>query len=258
LGCRNPKKKEIILKRNLYISLLANLILGILSLANAAEIVTVDNFVRAETDTTFVRYVKMGALGKFLHIRQPTPIEKQDVIRMNRDTLYSMGVFDLTAPVTIVKPASHGRFQSMMVISQDHSMLPIEHGAGEFTLTKEKVGTRYALVIMRTFIDANEPVDIEAANALQDKIAVRQETPGKFEIPDWDEPSLKKVRDAINVLAATRTRRVGVLGTMGKANPARALAGTVSGWGGHPEEAAAYDNVCAETNDGKTDYRLTV
>ena len=79
------------MKRNLYISLLANLILGILSLANASEMVTVDNFVRAETDMTFGRYVKQGAFGKFLHIRQPTPIDKQDVVRMNRDTLYSVG-----------------------------------------------------------------------------------------------------------------------------------------------------------------------
>ena len=123
----------------------------------AAEMVTVDNFVRAETDVTLDRYVKQGGFGKFLHIRQPTPIDKQDVIRMNRDTLYSAGVFDLTTPVTIVKPASQGRFQSMMVISQDHSMLPIEHGAGEFTLTQVRVGTRYAIVLFRTFVDANDP-----------------------------------------------------------------------------------------------------
>jgi len=49
----------------------------------------VDNFVRAETDITLGRYVKQGAFGKFLHIRKPTPIDKQDVIRMNRDTIYS-------------------------------------------------------------------------------------------------------------------------------------------------------------------------
>ena len=61
--------------------------------------VTVDNFVRAETDMTLARYARQGALGKFLHVRQPVSIDKQDVIRMNRDTLYSFVVFDLTAPV---------------------------------------------------------------------------------------------------------------------------------------------------------------
>src|SRR5512135_3460211 len=101
------------------------ILLGSLS-SSASVMVTVDNFARAETDMTLARYVKQGAFGKFLHIRQPTPIDKQDVIRMNRDTLYSVGVFDLTEPVTIIKPDSKGRFQSMMVINEDHSMLPIE------------------------------------------------------------------------------------------------------------------------------------
>ena len=66
--------------------------------------VTVDDFVRAETDLTMKRYVAQGAFGKFLHIRQMVPIDKQDVIRMNRDTLYSLGVFDLMTPVTVIKP----------------------------------------------------------------------------------------------------------------------------------------------------------
>ncbi|MCX5684045.1 MAG: hypothetical protein NT049_10215, partial [Planctomycetota bacterium] len=44
---------------------------------------------------------------------------------------------------------------------------------------------------------------IKAANALQDKIASQQENAGKFEIPDWDEPSLKKVRDAIKKIGGT-------------------------------------------------------
>ena len=224
----------------------------------ASEMVTVDNFVRAETDLTLARYVKQGAFGKFLHIRQPTPIDKQDVIRMNRDTLYSMGVFDLTTPVTIAKPASQGRFQSMMVINQDHSMLPVEHGAGEFTFTKEQIGSRYMIVLFRTFIDANDPADVKAANAMQDKIAVQQKNPGTFDVPEWDPASLKKVGDAIKVLATTRTSAKGMFGEKAKLNPISHLLGTAFGWGGNPEEAAVYDNVVPAKNDGKTPYRVTV
>lgn len=247
------------MKRNLLTFAVAVMILlGAHSSYASEEMVTVDNFVRAETDQTLARYVKQGAFGKFLHIRQPTPIDKQDVIRMNRDTLYSIGVFDLATPVTITKPTAEGRFQSMMVINQDHSMLPIEHGAGEFTFTKEQIGSRYMIVLFRTFVDANDPADIKAANALQDKITVRQKNPGKFEIPDWDEPSLKKVRDAINVLAATRTSAKGMFGDKAKLNPISHLLGTAFGWGGNPEEAAVYDTVVPAKNDGKTPYRVTV
>jgi hypothetical protein len=224
----------------------------------AAEMVTVDNFVRAETDLTFGRYAKQGGFGQLLHIRQPTPIDRQDVVRMNLDTLYSVGVFDLAEPVTIVKPVAGGRFQSMMVINEDHSMLPVEHGAGTFTFTKEQIGSRYVAILFRTFADANNPADIKAANALQDKIAVRQKSAGTFQIPDWDEASLQKVRDAIKVLAATRTSAKGMFGDKARLNPISHLLGTAFGWGGNPEEAAMYDNVMPAQNDGRTPYAVTV
>lgn len=219
--------------------------------------VTVDNFVRAETDQTLKRYAAQGAFGKFLHVRQPAPIDKQDVIRMNRDTLYSAGIFDLTAPVTITKPDSYGRFQSMLVINQDHSMLPTEHGAGKFTLTRELVGTRYVIVLFRTFADPSKPEDVKAANDLQDQIGVEQAATGSFEVPEWDEASLKTVRDAINVLAATKSSSAGFFGDKAKLNPINHLLGTAYGWGGNPDEAAMYVNVVPHRNDGATPYVLT-
>ncbi len=55
-----------------------------ISVAKAVP-VTADNFARAESDLYFSNIVKDGAFGKFVHNRLPT-IEKQTVIRMNRDT----------------------------------------------------------------------------------------------------------------------------------------------------------------------------
>jgi len=228
------------------------------STAAASEKVTVDNFVRAESDLTFGRYVEKGAFGKILNMREPTPINKQDVIRMNRDTIYSMGVFDLNEPVTIVKPETAGRFQSMQVINQDQYTLAVEYDPGEYTFTRDKIGTRYVMVIFRTFIDANDPADVKAANALQDKIEVHQKSPGNFTIPDWDEATLKKMRDAINVLAATKTSTKGMFGDKSQVDPIDHLLGTAFGWGGNPESAAVYDNVVPEKNNGQTPYILTI
>jgi hypothetical protein len=226
--------------------------------ARAAEKVTVDNFVRAETDTTFKRYAAQGAFGKFLHVRGMTPIDKQGVIRMNRDTLYSAGVFDLTTPVTIVKPDPGKRFQSMLVISEDHSTLPVEHGAGTFTLTREMVGTRYVMVLFRTFADPNNPADLKAANELQDRIQVEQREAGTLDVPDWDQTSLRTVRDALNVLAATKADASTMFGDKAKLNPIDHLLGAAYGWGGNPKEAAVYQNGVPALNDGKTPYALTV
>lgn len=222
------------------------------------QIVTVDTFVRAETDMAFKSYVLQGAFGKFFHLRQPTPIDAQDIIRMNRDTLYSAGIFDLTQPVTIIKPDGEGRFQSMLAINQDHFVKLGEHGAGEFTLTQEMIKTRYVMVIFRTFIDANNPDDIKIANTLQDKIQAKQSDIGSFEVPNWDEKSLSILRDAINVLAATKSDVSCCFGDQDQLNPIDHLLGTAYGWGANPKETATYINVVPTENDGKTPYILTV
>ena len=140
--------------------------------------VTLANFVRAETDHYMAKYAAQGALGRLLHVRQPVSVAEQDVIRMNRDTIYSGGMFDLSEPVTITLPAGDGRFQSMQVINQDHYTVAVEHDPGRYTLTREQVGTRYAAVLIRTFMDPNDADDVARANALQDQIEVQQAAPG--------------------------------------------------------------------------------
>src|SRR4051812_37222303 len=78
--------------------------------------VTADNFTRAESDLYFSGVVKNGGFGKFDHTREPAPLDKQTVIRLNRDTLYSAAVFDLDAgPVTITLPDAGTRFMSLQV-----------------------------------------------------------------------------------------------------------------------------------------------
>lgn len=63
---------------------------------------SVDNFVRAESDMYFAKTAGEGAFGKLRHDRTPASVEDQKVVRMNRDTLYSSGVFDLSAgPITV-------------------------------------------------------------------------------------------------------------------------------------------------------------
>ena len=83
--------------------------------------VSPDNFVRAESDLYFGNVVKDGGFGKFHHIRELSSIDNQLVIRQNRDTLYSAGVFDLDAgPVTVGMPVAGGRFTALQIITEDH------------------------------------------------------------------------------------------------------------------------------------------
>lgn len=227
--------------------------------AVCGEPVNVLNYIRAESDMQFKGYAaKAGGAGKLLHLRDPYSVENQTTIRGNRDTLYSAGVFDLTEPVTIVKPESPNRFQSLLVISQDHFNPVLKHGSGEVTLTLDNVGTRYAMVLIRTFCDPNNPDDMKKAHALQDAIQVKQASPGKLDLPDWDETSLVETRKLLNQLAAKASSFPNAFGRAGEVDPIQHLMGSAFGWGGNPERGAMYFNVTPEKNDGQTAYTLTM
>jgi hypothetical protein len=184
--------------------------------------VTADNFIRAESDRYFGAIaLKECGFGKFFHNRDVTPIENQNVIRQYRDTLYSGAVFDLDAgPVTITLPDAGKRFMSMQVIDEDEYTPMVIYRPGSYTLTRKQIGTRYVLTAIRTLVDPADPKDVQQAHALQDAIKVSQPGgPGKFEVPNWDEASQKKVRDALIVLASTLPDTNRAFGAKGHGRP---------------------------------------
>jgi hypothetical protein len=229
------------------------------SAAGGAVPVTVDNFARAESHVYMGRIVTDGGLGRFNHSREPVAIDKQTIIRMNRDTLYSGAVFDLDAgPVTITLPDAGKRFMSMQVINEDHYTPMVVYRPGGHTLTGPQIGTRYVVIAIRTLVDPTDPKDVQAVHALQDAVMVSQKSPGKFEAPRWDPVSQKQVRDALLILGATIPDFKKAFGTKTQVDPVRHLIGTALGWGGNPDKDATYLNVTPAKNDGATAYKLTV
>lgn len=247
-------------------SLCASFLLGSFGLSAVAQAqapagnaisVTVDNFARAESDLYMGKMVKDESFGQFLHRREPASLDNQTVIRLNRDTLYSAAVFDLDAgPVTITLPDAGTRFMSLQAINQDHYVPKVVYGAGSYTFTREEIGTRYLAVAVRTLVDPANPEDVKQVHALQDAITVKQANAGRFEVPNWDQASQKKVRDALLVLATTISDFKKAFGTKEQVDPIRHLIGTAAGWGGNPDKDATYLNITPSRNDGTTVYRL--
>jgi hypothetical protein len=252
---------------NLCVQICAGLLLAVIGSAALAQsqapagtavIVTPDNFNRAETDMI---YAGGGGkrIGRFMHHREPMPIDFH-IVRPNRDTLYSLSVFDLDAgPVTIVLPEAGQRFMSMQVIDEDHYTPEVVYGAGTYTYTRENIGTRYVSLGVRILVDPANPDDIKQVHALQDAIKVTQPGgPGRFEVPNWDPASHKKVRDALLALAETLPDTKRMFGARDEVDPVRHLIGTAFAFGGNPEKDALYLNVTPSRNDGTTVHRLTV
>lgn len=92
---------------------------------------------------------------------------------------------------------------------------------------------------------------------MQDAVKLSQPgDPGRFEMPNWDPVSQKKVRDALIVQAATvpDTRRM--FGARDQVDAVRHLIGTATDWGGNPEKDALYVTILPSKNNGITIYRL--
>lgn len=223
-------------------------------------LVTPENFTRAESNLYFANVVRNGGFGRFDHTREPAPIDKQVVIRLNRDTLYSAAVFDLDAgPVTLTLPEAGERFVSLQIIDEDQYTHGVFYDPGDYPLTREQIGTRYVMAAVRTLVDPADPDDLAAAHVVQDGIAVRQAGKGgHFQIPNWDQASQNKVRAALLELASTLQDTNRMYGRRGEVDPVRFLIGAAQGWGANPPEEALYLNIVPEENGGQSIYRLHV
>ncbi|EJT01961.1 DUF1254 domain-containing protein [Rhizobium sp. CCGE 510] len=221
--------------------------------------VTVENFVRAETDVTIAAYAEEGGLGKFIHARTPASIDDQKIVRMNRDTLYSFGIFDLDAgPVTLGLPDAGKRYMMAQIIDEDHFTRDIAYAPGSKTYTKEQIGTRYMIVIIRTLVDPQDREDVDDVHKLQDKITVGQASMGHLDVPRWDAVSQGKVRDALKVLGSTLSDSTRMFGSRNEVDPVRHLIGAAVGWGGNPSSAALYVTSKPKDDSGTTVQKLTV
>jgi hypothetical protein len=147
---------------------------------------------------------------------------------------------------------------SMQVIDEDHFTQAAIYGAGSYTFSREKAYTRYIWALVPTLVDPTNPKDIEEVHALQDAIKVSQNSPGRFEVPNSDQASRKKVHDALVVLGTlSDTRRM--FGTKDQVDPVRHLIATGAlGVSGLPEKDAFYLAPPLGQNDGTTIHRLNV
>ncbi len=191
-----------------------------------------------------------NCVKKFHHSRKPYVLDNLVTVRGNRDTLCSFGVFDLMSPLSITLPDPKGRYQSLMIVSQDHS-ISVVYGPEKVTLTEESVGTRYVLLTIRTFMDRNDKQDLKEAYQLQDAVGVEQAELGKFEVPNWKKDQVEQMRDTINVVASIVTDTSKMFGKKEELDPVYWMLGAALGWGRLPAAAATYMNVVPEKNDGK-------
>ena len=240
--------------------LLASSVVSAQTTSSTDQPVTFENYNRAQTDVYFAGVVKSGGFGKFRHGRELAPPVQQGIVRPNRDTLYSFVIVDLDAgPATITLPDAGKRFMGLQVVNEDQYSRATFYDAGSHTLTQEMIGTRYAIAVVRFLVDYTNKADVEQVHALQDAVQFSQDRTGTFDIPNWDETSLKKVQAALLQLGTTVSDTRRMFGASeDQVDPVKHLIGSAMLWGGAPEKDSLYLPTTPVRNDGGTVHKLTV
>ncbi len=219
--------------------------------------VTFENFPRIESERMFAGIVAAsGGTNRWSHFRVPTPVDEQTVIRMNRDTLYSAAIIDVSAGATITLPDAGDRYMSVMLVNADHYINRILHSPGVHELTAEELGSDFVLAATRILVDPEDAADVATVNALQDQLVLTSVAGGEFSPTAFDEESFTRVREALIELAKGLGGLEGCFGRKEDVDPIRHLLGTASAWGGLPETEASYINVDPQLPVGA--YELTV
>jgi hypothetical protein len=219
--------------------------------------VDVDNFARAESHRMFADLQRdAGGVNRFAHNRAPASIDEQTVIRMNRDTLYSFAVADVSAGATVMLPHAGGRYLSVMVVNEDHYVNEVLHDPGLYELTAEGLGSPHVLVAARTLVDPRDPADLETVAALQDQLDIDAFSARTFELPDYESGSFDRTRNALLALAAEMSSFEHSFGRAEDVDPVHHLIGAAAGWGGLPDTEATYVGVTPGLPVGE--YELTV
>ena len=219
--------------------------------------VNVLNYVRAKTTIHFDGVVaRAGGVNKWGHVREPIPLNLQRSRRMNRDTLYSSVVVDISKGATFSMPDAGDRYMSATVINQDHFINKIFHGAGRFSLDVEEFDTPHVLLTVRILANSEDPSDIAIANQLQDALTVESASSNPYIHQNYDMDSLNSVGEPLIELAAGLPNVIETFGTKEAVNDVRHLLATAYGWGGLPEYEAFYVNV--QPDLPVASYSLTV
>jgi hypothetical protein len=204
--------------------------------------VTPETYVRAESDRQFGVVVKMaGGVNRFYHFRRPTPLDKQNVVRMNRDTLYSMGVVDTTKGATITVPElPNDRYASVYLADNDHYCPFVIYNSGTHELPRD---TKYLGVGVRIQVfNPKDEDEIAFINKLQDQFVIKANSAEPLPEFKWDLESLKGLTAEYEKDSTQYGSWKGMMGPRGKVDEKTRHIAAAAAWGLFPEWDATYLN----------------
>ena len=207
-------------------------------------IVTQDNFPQAFSNMRLGAMVqKTGGVNKFFAMPVPSSIpEEQFVVRMNRDTPYSISVIDMSSDHVYVTVPETDRYVTIQVIDENHETQPMIYGPGRHKITAK---TTHALVAVRALEgDIRHNLVIEAGSAKP------------FVLKEWDMKSFAAIDKAGNIDFSNGYDQSKAFGNVESGQTAYMnYVGSAGGWGGAMVEDNIYQTSPYFDSEGQ--YEMT-
>ena len=225
------------------------------------RVVTEATYPTDETSRQILKSQDLVGVNAFIHRRILTPTDNQPVVRMNRDTYYSIAIVDVSEGASITMPEiPEGKYMSVQPVTEDHRIQAMMYGPGTFDL-KTHIGKHLYLIIRldATFTEAE-------AKEIQDKMHIEAKSNDKFVTAPVNKKSFNEVEDALKAKLPNIAKRDGVYGMRGmftdpqdqsgnEFTDEKYQVGAAIGWGG----AQMIDNIYEVSPNLSADscYQLT-
>ena len=208
--------------------------------ASATDLVPVmlENYKVAESDLAFNNITKLVGTNQFFHFPvEAFDLNNQTVVRMNRDTIYSGAIVNVSEGATVTLPESDGRYISAMIVQNDHYIDQVFKTPGEHEI---RADTDYVMVAMRIRANTNDPKDGDKIRELQQAAMVSANATSPHVMPKYDLKQLEALRNKLAAEAAEKGSLNNMQGARGTVDEYMHLLGTAAGWGLLPDANARY------------------
>ncbi|MFQ3222369.1 MAG: DUF1254 domain-containing protein [Pseudomonadales bacterium] len=199
--------------------------------------VTAFNYVRAKTAIQFDRYLDRagGQINTFFHGRKVVGIDARSSKRLNRDTLYSVAIVDISQGASVILPDAGDRYMSVQVVNEDGFTNKLFHGGGRHKLSLKEFHTDYVWLLVRTLVVDSVPNDLQAAHKLQDQITIVSGSKTTYTHTQYDPVSMAAITELLLELGKGISDNSKAAGTREQVDPIKQLLLSAYGFGTLPE-----------------------
>lgn len=200
--------------------------------------VTMENYVVAESDWYFSGVQEKAGVNTWMH-DDPVSIDNQQVIRSNRDVVYSIATVDVSKGATFTVPKSD-EFQIIHIIDEHHLFHQVVKNGETLEVTADDIQGEYVYLLART----RDNGDYEDTKNRQSQLQFKANSAHPYSTKGFDSDEVITFRDELVRQVNTGEQPIAGHNAFGKTladvDPHNYVYAAAYGWGGLPMDTAQY------------------